>query len=139
MLWAMLAAFLTRKPPLVQAVVVGACTGLFVAAAAEANERNPTIERTALLVLVWGCAAGVLFYVGLITQRRHAWVPSEPGPEWLYGVYAVVWLLGIVAAMAALLGEGGFKVAALTVVPLVLIAPAALQGIRMRLGRVSTR
>lgn len=54
MLWAMLAAFLTHKPPLVQAVVVGACTGLFVAAAAQANERNPTIERTALLVLVWG-------------------------------------------------------------------------------------
>jgi hypothetical protein len=139
MLWAMLAAFLTRKPPLVQAVVVGACTGLFVAAAAEANERNPTIERTALLVLVWGCAAGVLFYVGLITQRRHGWVPSEPGPGWLYGVYTVFWLLGIVAAMAALLGEGGFKVAALTLVPLVLIAPTALQGIRMRLGRVSTR
>ena len=139
MLWAMLAAFLTRKPPLVQAVVVGACTGLFVAAAAEANERSPTIERTALLVLVWGCAAGALFYVGLITQRRHGWVPSEPGPGWLYGVYTVAWLLGIVAAIAALLGEGGFKVAALTVVPLVLIAPTALQGIRMRLGRVSTR
>ena len=139
MLWAMLAAFLTRKPPLVQAVVVGACTGLFVAAAAEANERNPTIEPTALLVIVWGCAAGALFYVGLTTQRRHGWVPSQPGPGWLYSVYTVVWLLGIVAAMAALLGEGGFKVAALTLVPLVLIAPTALQGIRMRLGRVSTR
>jgi hypothetical protein len=138
MLWAMLAAFLTRKPPLVQAAVVGACTGLFVTSAAEANERNPMIERTAVLVLVWGFAAGALFYVGLITQRRHGWLASEPGPGWLYGVYMVIWLLGIVAAMAALLGEGGFKVAALSLVPLVLIAPTALQGIRMRLGRVAT-
>jgi hypothetical protein len=139
MLWAMLAAFLTRKPPLVQAVVVGACTGLFVAAAAQANERNPTIGRTAVLVLVWGGVAGALFYAGLIYQRRHGWVPSEPGPGWLYGVYTVVWLLGILAAIAALVGAGGFKVAALTIVPLVLLAPTALQGIRPGLGRLSSR
>ena len=138
MLWAMLAAFLTRKPPLVQSVVVGACTGLFVAAAAQANERNPTIGRTAVLVLVWGCVAGALFYAGLIYQRRHGWVPSEPGPGWLYGVYTVVWLWGILAALAALLGAGGFKVAALTIVPLVLLAPTALQGIRRGLGRASS-
>jgi hypothetical protein len=135
MLWAMLAAFLTRKPPLVQAAVVGVCTGLFVAAAAQANERNPTIGRTAVLVLVWGCVAGALFYGGLIYQKRHGWVPSEPGPTWLYSVYAVVWLVGLLAAVAALLGAGGFKVAALTIVPLVLLAPSALQGIRRGLGR----
>ena len=135
MLWAMLAAFLTHKSPLVQAIVVGACTALFVAAAAQADERNPNIERTALLVLVWGCAAGALFYAGLRYRRQRGWAPSQPGPGWLYGVYTVIWLLGIVAALAALLGAGGFKVAALTLVPLVLIAPTALQGIRMRLGR----
>ena len=138
MVWAMLAAFLTHKTPRVQAVVVGACTGLFVAAAAQAKERNPTIETTALLVLVWGCVAGALFYAGLVYQRRHGWEPSQPGPRWLYRVYTVIWLLGILAALAALFGDGGFKVAALTIVPLVLLAPTAMQGIRMRLGRVST-
>ena len=133
MLFALLAAFLTRKPPFVQAVVVGLCTGLFAAAAAEANERDPQIAEIALQVLVWGCVAGVLFYAGLAVQRRRGWVPGEPGPAWLYGVYAVVWLFGIVAAVLALLGEGGFKVAVLTVVPLVLLAPAAVQGIRLGL------
>ena len=84
-------------------------------------------------VLVWGCTAGALFYAGVVVQRRRGWVPGEPGPAWLYGVYTVVWLFGIAAAVYALLGEGGFKVAALTVVPLVLLAPTALQGIRMAL------
>jgi type III secretory pathway component EscS len=135
MLWALLAAFLTRKPPLVQAAVVGLCVGLLVATAAQANEREPSIQSTVLLVLGWGCVAGALFYAGLVFQRRHGWVPDEPGPRWLYGVYTVIWLFGLLAAVMALIGAGGFKVAVLTVVPLVLIAPTALQGIRMGLHR----
>lgn len=133
MLWALLAAFLTRKPPLVQAAVVGLCVGLFVATAAQANERQPSIQSTLLLVLIWGCATAALFYAGLVLQRRHGWVPDEPGPGWLYAVYTAVWLFGILAAVMALLGAGGFKVAVLTVVPLVLIAPTALEGIRIGL------
>jgi type III secretory pathway component EscS len=135
MLWALLAAFLTRKPPLFQAAVVGLCVGLFVATAAQANQRDPTIQSTVLLVLGWGCLAGAVFYAGLVFQRRHGWVPADPGPRWLYAVYTATWLFGILAAVMALLGAGGFKVAVLTVVPLVLIAPPALQGIRMGLHR----
>jgi type III secretory pathway component EscS len=137
MVWAMLATFLTRKPPLIQAVVVGVCVGLFVAAAAQANERDASIESTLVLVLVWGCVAGAAFYAGLASQRHHGWIPEHPGPSWLYGVYTVVWLLGILAAVIALFGAGGFKVAALTIVPLVLVAPTALHGIRSALGAVS--
>lgn len=139
MLWAMLAAFLTRKPPLIQAIVVGLCTGLCLAAAAQANQRDPVISSTVLLVLVSGTVTGALFYAGLLYQRQHGWVPANPGPRWLYAVYVTVWLLGIVAAVLALFGAGGFKVAVLTVVPLVLLAPTALQGIRMALQREPTQ
>ena len=37
--------------------------------------------------------------------------------------YAAVWLFGLAAAVLTLLGEGGFNVAVLAVVPLVLLAP----------------
>jgi hypothetical protein len=44
MIWALLAAYLTKRPPWVQALVFGLCVGLFVATAAEANERDvPTV------------------------------------------------------------------------------------------------
>jgi hypothetical protein len=38
MVWALLAAFLTRRPAWVQALVFGLCSGLFVATAAEAEQ-----------------------------------------------------------------------------------------------------
>jgi hypothetical protein len=137
MVWALLAKFLTSKPPLVQALVVGLSSGLFVATAAEANERNPLITSTVLLVLVAGAVLGGLFYAGLAVQRRNAWTHDEPGPGWLYALYAGVWILGLAAAAYALLSEGGFKVAALAIVPLVLLAPTAFEGIRRALRRVS--
>lgn len=130
MVWALLAKFLTSKPPLVQAVVVGLCCGLFVAAAADANDRDPQISSTAWLVLLWATALGALFFAGLTYQRRHGWSTDRPAPAWLTGVYALVWLVGLAAALLALFGEGGVKVAALTIVPLVLLAPTAMQGIR---------
>jgi hypothetical protein len=43
MLWALLAAYLTKRPPWVQSCVVGSCTGLFVAAGANADERDPLL------------------------------------------------------------------------------------------------
>jgi len=137
MLWALLATYLTRKPPLVQAVVVGLSAGLFVTAAAEANQRDPQISNTVLLVLAWGIGLGAAFYAGLVTQHRHGWMPENPGPGWLYAAYAAVWVLGLVAALFALFGEGGLKVAALTIVPLVLLAPPAIDGIRLALHRAT--
>jgi heme/copper-type cytochrome/quinol oxidase subunit 2 len=133
--WALLAKFLIKQPPAVQALALGLCTGLFVTAAAEANERDPVLTTTVVLVLVSGGIAGALFYAGLVVRRRRGWEPGETAPRWLHAVYAAVWLVGIVAALLALFGEGGFKVAVLAVVPLVLLAPTALQGIRALLGR----
>lgn len=129
MIWALLAALLTRQPPLLQGIVLGLCTGLFVSAAAEANNRNPLLSSVLILVLVAGAIAGGLFYWGLESQRRHGWNPSSPAPRWLYAVYTVVWVLGMAAALVTLFGAGGLKVAVLAIVPLVLLAPAALRGV----------
>ena len=128
MIWALLAAFLTRQPPLVQGIVLGLCTGLFVSAAAEANNRSPMLSSVVVLVLVSGVIAGGLFFWGLESQRRHGWNPSSPPPRWLYAVYVVVWLLALAATVYTLFGAGGFKVAVLAIVPLVLLAPTAIHG-----------
>jgi hypothetical protein len=56
MVFALLAKFLLTQSPLVQAVVLGLCTGLFVTAMAEANERDPAISKTVWLVLIWGAS-----------------------------------------------------------------------------------
>ncbi len=135
MLWALLARFLTSKPPLGQAIVVGLSSGLCLATAAAANQRDPRISSIAALVLVAGAVLGGLFHAGLAVQRRHGWSHEDPGPGWLYALYASVWVLGLAAAVYALFSEGGFKVAALAIVPLVLLAPTAFQGIRLALHR----
>jgi hypothetical protein len=133
MLFALLAKLLLKQPAPVQAVALGLCSGLFVAALAEADQRDPVISATVWLVLIWGVVAAVLFYAGFVAQRRRGLATDYTAQSWLYGVYAVVWVFGIFAAGYALFGDGGFKVAALTVVPLVLLAPAAVHGIR-RIG-----
>jgi len=135
MVWALMAKFLTSKPPLVQALVVGLSSGLFVATAAEANERNPKVSSMAVLVLVAGVVLGGLFYAGLAVQRRNGWTLDKDAPGWLYALYASVWVLGLAAALYALFSDGGFKVAALAIVPLVLLAPPAFHGIRLALHR----
>jgi hypothetical protein len=131
MLWALLAKFLMKQPAVVQAVVLGLCTGLFVAAAADANERDPVLSRTVVLVLVAAVIAGGLFHLGLSVRRRHGWTPGDGDtPRWLLATYVAVWLVGLLSALLALFGAGGFKVAVLAVVPLVLLAPSAAAGLR---------
>ena len=61
MIAALLAAYLTRRPPIVQALVLGLCTGLFVSASAEANDRDPVLSSVVVLVLVVALASGGLF------------------------------------------------------------------------------
>ena len=129
MVWAMLAAYLTRKPPLVQSLVVGACCGLFVTANAQANERSPRITSTVLLVVVVGLITGGLFFLGLRAQHIATTTESE-SPRWVTIVYVAVWLLSLIAALRALFGAGGFKVAVIAVVPIVLLAPTALAGVQ---------
>lgn len=129
MLWALLAAYLTKRPPWVQSCVVGLCTGLFVATAANADERDPVIESVFLQTLAVGAVAGGALFLAL--HRRLRYEPGEGGPPaWVHAVYAGVWVLAIGAAARALFGDGGLKVAVLAVVPIVLLAPPALQGIR---------
>lgn len=135
MLFALLSKVLLKQPPWIQALALGLCTGLFVSAAAEANDRDPAISSTLSLVLMWGAVAGTLFYAGLAYQLRRGGTPDATAPRWWYAVYVVVWLFGLLAALLALLGDGGFKVAVLAIVPLVLLAPTALQGIRLALHR----
>jgi|tagenome__1003787_1003787.scaffolds.fasta_scaffold18445992_1 hypothetical protein len=130
MLWALLAKFLLGQPAWVQATVLGLCTGLFATAAAEANDRDPAIDTTVLMVLVWGVVAAALYHLGFKVQSRRGGVAEHAAPPWLYALYSVVWLSGLAAALLALFGEGGFKVAILAIVPLVLLAPTAFYGIR---------
>jgi hypothetical protein len=137
MVWALLAKFLLKQPPLVQAAVLGLSTGLFVTATAEANDRDPAISTTAGLVLVWGTLAGAAYYAGIAYRLRRGVSPLETTPGWLHAGYVVVWVCGLFAALLALLGEGGLKVAVLAIVPLVLLAPTALQGIRLAFHRAS--
>lgn len=73
MIWALLAAYLTKRPPWVQALVFGLCVGLFVATAAEANQREPLISTVVLLVLTAGVIAGGAFYMALRAQRTRGW------------------------------------------------------------------
>jgi hypothetical protein len=139
MLFALLAKFLISQSPAVQASALGLCTGLFVTAAAEANDRDPVLTTTVVLILVSGTIAGVLFYLGLAFRARHGWTGTESAPVWLHATYAAVWSGGLVAAVRALLGDGGVQVALLTVVPLVLLAPTALEGFRALLTSARVR
>jgi hypothetical protein len=138
MIWALLAAYLAKRPAWVQALVVGLCAGLFIATAAEANERNPLIGSVVLLVLVAGAVAGTAFYLALRAQQRHGWTTGTAPPLWVGLIYAAVWVLSLLAAIRALFGEGGLKVAALAIVPIVLLAPPAVAGIRALLRRPRT-
>jgi len=135
MLWALLAKLLLRQPPLVQAVALGLSTGLFATAAAEANNRDPKVSSTVWLALVWGGASAALYYAGFVVQRRRGPAGDGSASGWVYALYAAVWILGLVAALLALLGDGGLKVAALAIVPLVLLAPSALHGLRLVVHR----
>ncbi|WP_222263327.1 hypothetical protein [Modestobacter marinus] len=138
MIWALLAAYLTKRPAWVQGLVVGLCAGLFIATAAEANERNPLIGSVVLLVLVSGAVAGTAFYLALRARQRHGWATGTAPPLWVGLIYATVWVLSLLAAIRALFGEGGLKVAALAIVPIVLLAPPAVAGIRALLRRPRT-
>lgn len=130
MIWALLAAYLSKRPAWVQALVVGLCTGLFVVTAAKANQREPLISSMVLLVLVVGAIAGAAFYLALRAQQRHGWSAGAAQPVWVDLAYAAVWILSLLAAVRALFGAGGLKVAALAIVPILLLAPPALGGIR---------
>lgn len=139
MILALLAAYLTKRPLWVQSTVLGVCTGLFVATAAEANEREPVIETVVALVLTVGLVSGAAFFLAMRSQVRRGWTAGSATPMWVSLAYSTVWVLSLLAAGRAFLGAGGLKVALLALIPIVLLAPPALDGIRTLLGRPPER
>ena len=133
MIWALLGAYLTKRQPWLQAAVFGMCVGLFVAAGLQANTRDPRVSSVLLQVLIVAVTTGGVFYLALRARVRRQ--PGSSPPAWVHGAYAGAWLLAIVAAVRALLGAGGLKVAVLAIVPIILLAPPALAGIRALLHR----
>jgi len=133
-IWALLAAYLTKRPAGVQAVVFGLCAGLFLTAAVESDDRDPGIGTVVLLVLGIAVVLGGAFYLGLRARLRRRTGGDGP-PTWVQIAYSGAWLLAIVAALLALFGDGGLRVAVLAIVPIVLLAPPALVGLRALLGR----
>ena len=134
MIWALPAAYLTKRPAWLQALVFGLCAGLFVTAAVESNNGHPGIGEVISLVLGIAVVVGGAFCLGLRAQVRRR-PHGEGAPAWVHVAYVLAWLLAIVAALLALFGDGGFPVAVLAIVPIVLLAPPALVGIRALLGR----
>jgi hypothetical protein len=128
MIFALIAKLLLTAPPVVQAAVLGLCAGLFVTASAEANDRDPMLRTVVGEVVGIGLLAGVAFYLSLRADRRRRGRAEQPA-AWVYGAYVVVWVGALAAAVAAVLGAGGFKVAALAIVPLVLLAAPAFAAV----------
>jgi hypothetical protein len=137
MIWALLAAWLRKQPAWIQALVFGLCVGLFIAAAANADNRDPLLSSLAVVVLVAAVISGAAFYLALRAQQRHSSADAA-APAWIDVVYLAVWLLSLLAAVRALFGDGGLKVAALAIVPIVLLLPNAISGIRLLLRRPRT-
>jgi hypothetical protein len=69
------------------------------------------------------------------SQVRRGWTAGSATPMWVSLAYSTVWTLSLLAAGRAFLGAGGLKVALLALIPIVLLAPPALDGIRTLLGR----
>jgi predicted permease len=128
MLAALLATYITKAPAWIQGGVFGLCVGLFVAAGAEADTRNAVISSVILLVLTVGVIAGGMFFFGLRARLRRL-TDGGDAPAWVHASYCGTWLLSVAAAVRALFGEGGFKIAALAIL-IVLLAQPALVGIR---------
>ena len=134
MLWALLAAFLRRRPPWLQAGMVGLCTGLFAVADVNAGQRDLPLAAAAALVLAIAVPVGWAFHHALRAELRRG-AAGLPATSRVRAAYAVVWLAAVTAAVGAGLGDGGVRVAVIAIVPIVLLAPTALAATVALLGR----
>ena len=91
----------------------------------------------AAVVLVAAVISGAAFYLALRAQQRRSGAGAA-APAWIDVVYLAVWVLSLLAAVRALFGDGGLKVAALAIVPIVLLLPSATSGVRVLLRRPRT-
>jgi 4-hydroxybenzoate polyprenyltransferase len=138
MLWALLAAFLRRRPPWLQAGMVGLCTGIFVVANVNAGQRDLRPAHAAALVLAAAVPIGWAFSRALRAELRSR-AAGRPTTSRVHAAYAAVWLISVTAAVGTIVGDGGVKVAVIAIVPIVLLAPPAVIGIRALLGRRTER
>src|SRR4051812_16310576 len=104
MIWALLAAFLMRRPAWMRALVFGICLGLF--AAAEVYPREPLRSTAVVLTVTVAVLTGGVFFHAL---RMGAGRPPGIGgaPTWLGIACPAAWLLVVGAAVRALVGEAG--------------------------------
>ena len=105
-IWALLAAFLLRRPAWMRAVVLGGCAGLFVAA--QAYPREPLLGSPMLLAVTVAGLAGGAFHLALRAEARRQPAAGD-APPWVHVSYAVAWLGAIGAAVDALVGVGGIR------------------------------
>lgn len=136
MLWALLAAFLRRRPPWVQAGMLGLCTGLFVVADVNAGQRDLRWIVAVALGLTIAAPSAWGFFRALRAEVRGRTAGRQRAP-WVHVASAAVWLAAVTAAVSTLLGDGGVRVAVIAIVPIVLLAPAALVGVGALLRRRS--
>jgi hypothetical protein len=134
MLWALLAAFLRRRPAWLQAGMVGLCTGIFVVANVNAGQRDLRLGSAAALVLAAAVPIGWAYSRALRAGARSR-AAGRPNTTWIHAAYAAVWLISVAAAVGTILGDGGVRVAVIAIVPIVLLAPPALTGIQALLRR----
>ena len=134
MIWALLAAFLMRRPAWMRALVLGTCLGLFVAA--EVYPRDSLRSTAVVLTVAVAVLTGGVFFHAL---RTGAGRPPGAGraPTWVAIACPIAWLLVGGAAVRALVGEHEPRVAVIAIVPIVLLAAPALAGIRALLRRTS--
>lgn len=134
MLWALLAAFLRRRPPWMQAGMVGLCTGLFVVANVNAGQRDLGPGPAAALVLAAAVPIGWAFSRALRAELRSR-AGGRSTTSRVHAAWATVWLMSVTAAVGTIFGDGGVKVAVIAIVPIVLLAAPGLMGIRALLRR----
>lgn len=139
MLWAAIATYLWSKPVWVQAVFVGLCSGLFVAALA-GDWVEGGLGAVGLLFAGCSLVSGGLFYIARNAVPRPSASPETEAssqPIWALVLFPLLWLVGIAAFVRTLL-EQGFAVAILLILPLMLVGPVALDGARALVGRLRT-
>ena len=100
-----------------------------VAASATDLQRIARIGPVTFLVLGVGVVTGGAFHLALCAHL-HSAATARPRALWVHVGNAAVWPLLVSAAVRALFGAGGSRLAVPAVVPIALWTPLALVGLR---------
>ena len=138
MLAAALSAFLFRQPLGLQALFVGACLGAFLTGVVSVFDPGSSTELLVVAFLCFAIASGGFFYVVSSRSQRAKAEGESSGeaetstrlPTYQLAIFALIWLVGIAAAVLNLFIGAGFAAAVILVLPIVLFAPVALGSAR---------